>query len=104
MHNEVNYVFYDTAKQAGFKDVEWEPELQALSGEAFKHKSAIKDDEARSDRVLGFWSRSRRAFFDVTAFSPFALSNRGKSLASCFAMHEKRKKREYLERIRNVER
>ena len=104
MHNEVNYVFYDTAKQAGFKDVEWEPELQALSGEAFKHKSANKDDEARSDlRVLGFWSRSRRAFFDVTAFSPFARSNRGKSLASCFAMHEKRKKREYLERIRNVE-
>ena len=40
---------------------------------------------------------------DVTAFSPFARSNRGKSLASCFAMHEKRKKREYLERIRNVE-
>ena len=35
MHNEVNYVFYDTAKQAGFKDVEWEPELQALSGETF---------------------------------------------------------------------
>ena len=33
MHNEVNYVFSDTAKQAGFKDVEWEPELQALSGE-----------------------------------------------------------------------
>ena len=78
MHNEVNYVFYDTAKQAGFKDVEWEPELQALSGETFKHKSANKDDEALS--VLGFWSRSRRAFFDVTAFSPFARSNRGKSL------------------------
>ena len=70
MHNEVNYVFYDTAKQAGFKDVEWEPELQALSGETFKHKSANKDDEARSDlRVLGFWSRSRRAFFDVGFFA-----------------------------------
>ena len=38
MHNEVNYVFYNTAKQAGFKDVEWEPELQVLSGETFKHK------------------------------------------------------------------
>ena len=49
MHNGVNYVFYDTAKQAGFKDVEWEPELQALSGETFKHTSANKDDEARSD-------------------------------------------------------
>ena len=38
MHNEVNHLFYDTAKQAGFKDVEREPELQALGGETFKHK------------------------------------------------------------------
>lgn len=39
MHNEVNYVFYDTAKQAGFKDVVMEPELQPLDGELFKYKS-----------------------------------------------------------------
>ena len=104
MHNEVNYVFYDTAKQAGFKDVVMEPELQPLSGESFKYKSANKDEEARSDlRILGFWSRQRRAFFDITAFSPFARSYKNKSLSSCFTMHEKRKKREYLERIRNVE-
>ena len=32
MHNEVQYVFYDTFKQAGYKDVVWEPELQALEG------------------------------------------------------------------------
>ena len=43
MHNEVKYVFYDTAKQAGFKDVVMEPELQALSGESFKYKSANKE-------------------------------------------------------------
>ena len=42
-----------TAKQAGFKDVVMEPELQALSGESFKYKSANKDDEARSD--LQIW-------------------------------------------------
>jgi hypothetical protein len=104
MHNEVQYVFYDTFKQAGYKDVVWEPELQALEGETLKYKTANKDEEARSDvSVLGFWSRLRRAFFDISAFSPFALSYRGKSLSSCFAMHEKRKRREYEERIRNVE-
>ena len=96
MHNEVNYVFYDTAKQAGFKDVLMEPQLQEL----IKYKSANKDEEARSDlQILGFWSRQRRAFFDITAFSPFARSY----LSSCFTMHEKRKKREYQERLRNVE-
>ena len=104
MHNEVQYVFYDSFKQAGYKDVAWEPELQPLEGESFKYKSANKDDEARSDvRVMGFYSRLRRAFFDIAAFSPFALSHRGKTLSSCFEMHEKRKRREYLERIRNVE-
>ena len=30
-------------------------------------------------------------------------ATRHKSLASCFTIHEKRKKREYLERLRNVE-
>jgi len=104
MHNEVQYVFYDTFKQAGYKDVVWEPELQTLEGESFNYKTANKEDEARSDvRVLGFFSRLRRAFFDISAFSPFAPSNKGKSLSACFEMHEKRKRREYLERIRNVE-
>ena len=104
MHNEVQYVFYDTFKQAGYKDVVWESELQPLEGETLKYKTTNKDREARSDvRVLGFWSRLRRAFFDISAFSPFALSHRGKSLSSCFEMHEKRKRREYHERIRNVE-
>ena len=71
MHNEVQYVFYDTFKQAGYKDVVWEPELQPLEGETLKYKTANKDREARSDvRVLGFWSRLRRAFFDISAFSP----------------------------------
>ena len=78
MHNEVQYVFYNALKEAGFKDVRWEPDLQALEGETFKYKALNKTDEARSDvSVLGFYSRLRKAFFDVTAFSPFALSKKG---------------------------
>ena len=104
LHNAVQYSFYNTMKEAGYKDIVWEPELLPLEGENFKFKSANKDEEARSDvRVLGFWSRLRRAFFDIAAFSPFAPSNRGKSLSRCVEMHEKRKQREYGERIRNVE-
>ena len=104
LHNEVNYIYYDACKQAGFHDVCLEPKLQPLDGEVFKYKSANKDDEARSDlRVMGFWSRSRRAFFDVTAFSPFARSHQGKTPSALFQMHEQRKIREYRERILNVE-
>ena len=45
----------------------------------------------------------RRAFFDVTAFSPFARSNRGRSLAKLFQENEQRKNREYKQRILQVE-
>ena len=48
LHNEVNRVFYETFKDAGFKDVKWEPELQPLSGEKFKYKTANTSEEARS--------------------------------------------------------
>jgi hypothetical protein len=62
-----------------------------------------KNEEARSDLLaLGFWSQLRRAFFDIAAFSPSALSYRGQSLSRTFEMHEQRKWREYGERIRNV--
>ena len=34
-----------------------EPQLQELSVESFKYKSANKDEEARSDlQILGLWS------------------------------------------------
>ena len=45
----------------------------------------------------------RRAFFDVTAFSPFARSYRTNSLQQTYAIHENRKNREYKQRILQVE-
>lgn len=105
MHNEVMSCFYRFMKEAGYKDVTWEPLLQPLHGEekAFQFQTANKEEEARSDiRVTGFWSRLRRAFFDITAFSPYAPSNQQKPL-SLFRKSEKRKYREYGERIREVE-
>ena len=45
----------------------------------------------------------RRAFFDVTAFSPYARSNLSKSHNALYTSAEKRKYREYRERILQVE-
>jgi hypothetical protein len=104
MHNEVMYVYYDAMKEAGYKDVTWEPELQPLTGEKLKYKTGNSDDEARSDiRVLSFWKRMRRAFFDVTAFSPYASSYSNQSMPSLFRKAEQNKKRQYNDRILNVE-
>ena len=104
LHNEVSNVFMNAFIEAGFKSVGDEPGLQALSGEVFDQKSVNKSDEARSDiKVLGFWTRMRHAFFDVTAISPFARSNLGKSLESMLRSAESRKVREYRARILQVE-
>jgi hypothetical protein len=89
-------------REAGHSQVEVEPKLQALSGEAFK--SAIKDNEARSDIMVGgFWSTMRQAYFDVKVVSPLARSYAHLTPAALFRQAEKTKNRQYKERIREVE-
>ena len=81
-----------------------EPVLQPLSGESFQSRSANTQDDARCDiRARGFWSRGQDAFFDVRVFHPNASSYRNKDLASLYKLHENAKKREYGERVREVE-
>lgn len=109
MHNEVQEVIYYGCKEAGFTNVVREPVLQKLDGEKFHYASANSEDEARSDiAVVGFWGKKlRRAFFDVTVFSTYARSNQphknSLTLKPIFEREEKRKYREYKERILQVE-
>ena len=90
--------FAECLREAKFHAVETEPTLQSLSGEAFKFKSANKDDDARSDvKCLGFWRKMRQAYFDIT---PLA---RSRSQPSIYQDAEKSKMREYKARIIQVE-
>lgn len=85
-------------------DVEVEPKLQPLTGESFRHRTANTDPDARADlRVRGFWTQGRNAFFDTRVFYPHARSYRSKPLKSLFRKMEGDKKREYGERINEVE-
>ena len=104
MHNEIRDSVGSVLKEAGYKDVEFEPRLQPLSREHFEYKSANLDDDARSDiKCNGFWRPMRTAFFDIKVVSPYARSYAHLSTASMYRNAEKSKEREYLERIRNVE-
>ena len=49
-----------------------EPRLQQLSGEVLHPRSAITDDNARSDiKADGFWScRQQSSYFDIKVFNP----------------------------------
>ncbi len=85
-------------------DVEVEPPLLPLTGETFRHRTANTQPDARADiRVRGFWTASKNAFFDTRVFYPHAPSYQSRSLQSLFKSMEKAKKREYGERITEVE-
>ena len=85
-------------------NVATEPTLQPLNGETFSYCTANTDAEARADiRARGFWSKGQDAYFDVWFFYPNASSYVSKPLSSLFRTHEQAKKREYGQRIRDVE-
>ena len=72
-----------------------EPRLQPLSDEVLHGRTCNREDEARLDiRASGFWGgQFEQAFFDVRVFNPKAPTNRGPTLASTYARHEKEKKK-----------
>ena len=86
-------------------DVVIEPRLQPVTGEQFRYRSANIEDQARLDvAACGVWGgRFERSFVDVRVFNPFASSNRSHSVTSAYARHEREKRRQYEQRIRDVE-
>ena len=79
--------------------------VQTLSGEVMSHRSANVEDGARLDVAAhGFWGgRFEKAFLDVRVFNPSARSNRQTSLQAVYRRHEQEKKRQYEQRVREVE-
>ena len=85
-------------------NVATEPPLQPLSGETFTHRSANVTAEARLDiKACGFWNSTQDAYFDVRVFHPNAPCYRSRDLAAVYKQHESAKKREYNQRVLNVE-
>ena len=54
-------------------------------------------------RASDFWCKGQEAFFDIRVFYPIAPSYRQKDLTALYRMHEQEKKRQYAERVREVE-
>ena len=85
-------------------DVSVEPLLAPCTGETFTYKSAITEDFARLDvSARGFWIKGNRAFCDVRVFNPLAPTYRNQTLKAAHITNENAKKREYGERVLNVE-
>lgn len=85
-------------------ETEKEPQLQPITRESIFPQSANKRDDARADiKARGFWCRQQSAFFDIRVFHPNAPSYRNSSIASLYRNQEQMKKREYGDRIREIE-
>ena len=86
-------------------DVETEPALQPLSGERFRYSTGCTNDSDRPDvRARGFWeNRWQDCFLDVRVFHPDCPSYRLSQPASLYRRFEREKKRQYGERVRQVE-
>ena len=82
-----------------------EPYLQPLAGEQLSGASANSQDCARLDVAMnGLWGgRYEKTSLDIRVFNPFAPSNCHSNLSTCYCKHENEKKREYEQRILNVE-
>ena len=101
-HNEVRDI---TAELLGkvCVDVRKEPALAELNNEQLPQQ-ANKSKEARLDiSALNFWTNGQRAFFDVRVFNLFAQRHRKSEVEKCFIMNEKEKKKQYGERVMQVE-
>jgi len=102
-HNELRDITAQLLSKV-CSDVSIEPPLQPLSGERLIPRTANQQDDARADiHARGFWRRQQSAFFDVRVFHPNAPSYRKTSISSIYRRHELQKKREYGDRIREVE-
>ena len=82
-----------------------EPELQPLSGESLKNRTANTEDHARLDIAAnGLWGgRYERNFVDVRVFNPDAHTNKHTPIQSAYRTHEKMKKRAYQQRVLEIE-
>ena len=68
------------------------------------HHTAITDNNARADiAVSSFWSSRQRSFLDVRVFNPFSHTYNNSSIKACHRRNEKDKRRQYGEKICNVE-
>ena len=85
-------------------NVATKPPLQPLTGETLISRSANTEDNARLEICArGFWNNSQDVLFDVRVFYPNTFSNRSTVVSSIYRRHEQAKKREYGQRVHDVE-
>ena len=102
-HNEIRDITAELLTEI-CKNVTVEPALTPLTGETFPKASAITSSHARADvSARGFWIKEQTAYCDVRVFNPIAKCHLSQSLPAAHKKNENEKKRQYNQRILQVE-
>ena len=102
-HNELRDITATLLREI-CHDVRTEPPLVEVNGEVLNERTANTRPEARLDiSALGFWTPDQRVFFDIRVFNLHAQRYRCLELKRCFERNEKEKKRQYNERVLQIE-
>ena len=102
-HNQIRNITASLLKKV-CHDVCLEPCLQQLTGELFNERMENKSDDARADvSARSFWITGQTTFFDVRVFNPNAKRYVNQELSKAYDINEKEKKKQYNERILQVE-
>ena len=99
-HNELRDYEAELLKKV-VNDVEIEPPLQPITGEIVQ---GLSGDNARPDiRARGVWRKGQNAYFDVRITNLNSNSQKHLPVNTVLEKHEKEKKRQYNQRIMNIE-
>lgn len=102
-HNEVRDITAGLLKEI-CHDVKTEPALIEIGGERMDERTANTKNEARLDvSALSFWTTGQRVFLDIRVFNLHAQRYSGLEMKRCFQKNEVEKKRQYNERVLQVE-
>ena len=75
-----------------------------VSGERFDAKTANKHEDARLDILArGFWCSGQKELFDLRVFNPIASRYRNTPHSKCYIINENKKKKQFNERVLQVE-
>ena len=103
-HNEIRDVLAEVMRSV-VHDVELEPTLLPYEGEDLDGRGPNRSQAACVDiRAHGFWTRQQDAFFDVRVTNPKANLHTVSEVRQQLLDHEKQKKRQYLQRVVNIDR
>ena len=78
--------------------------MTELTGKKLRYRTGNKEDDARVDvSARNFWRFGNKIFLGIGIFNPIVDTHMKKLLKEAYVVNEQEKKRQYHDRILNVE-